>query len=423
MLLSRLRNDDAAEGRLTDVSRGFEPGSAIDERFVVLLLEIHECLEAVTDDCHVALCFLVAQCEFLDGLELFDGVVSDEGFAVGSGSDLVQQCLRHVLLEECESLTLASPAIVLTLCVGLDFLSEDNLGFRLMLCELVCGFCSSLLEDCLGWFLWFEIALFHSLQCHADVFGVKPQFGEDGTAISNTHEVDPSRSLADFPDFVDPPSRVPSLVDPPSPNPPSLAATGYPAGVADTGNFVMAGSGGVPANPLEDVSTEFTLPDGIWGLPDGETNGRNEVLPGEDSEMGTNSLPSWDCRMGDCCLAYVGGERNGSILSYRILSSPWTERLESLSGEGDRVLFASRMNWNLRPPNPGSHSSFNLPKPEENGELVSIDNSSLFFPSTCSGTRQNLPHRPSEQGKASVRQGSRCKPKLEVSALSGQCGL
>ena len=92
---------------------------------------------------------------------------------------------------------------------------------------------------------------------------VSSQFGVDGTVVFNTPDVDPSRGLAVFPDFVDPPAAI---------------ATGCSSGKAATGSLQTSGSGGVPANPLETFSIGSVLPDGIWIFPDSDIERHRKAI-------------------------------------------------------------------------------------------------------------------------------------------------
>jgi len=102
---------------------------------------------------------------------------------------------------------------------------------------------------------------------------VSSQFGVDGTVVFNTPDVDPSRGLAEFPDFVEPTPII---------------ATGCSSGETGTGNFAIAGQGGVPQNSMDDVFINPSLPEGIWTSSSGEVDRHQETV----SEPSTNRHPA-----------------------------------------------------------------------------------------------------------------------------------
>ena len=102
---------------------------------------------------------------------------------------------------------------------------------------------------------------------------VSSQLGVDGTVVFNTPAVDPSRGLADFPNFVEPTPII---------------ATGCSSGETGTGNFAIAGQGGVPQNSMDDVFINPSLPEGIWTSSSGEVDRHQETV----SEPSTNRHPA-----------------------------------------------------------------------------------------------------------------------------------
>ena len=93
---------------------------------------------------------------------------------------------------------------------------------------------------------------------------VSSQFGIDGTVVFDILGVDPSRGIAEFPDFIAPFLTV---------------ATGCSAGRGDRGTFSTVGGGGIPANLPEDAPIGPILPGGIWRLLDDTTHGHDDALP------------------------------------------------------------------------------------------------------------------------------------------------